>query len=228
MSVLSRIHINPQTRQGRKLLANRQAMHAAVMSAFPPDTFEASEQRALWRLDKAQHQYTLYVLSPIPPDFRHLVEQAGWIGQTWDSTDYRPFVNQLRNGQHWAFRLTANPVKAIREAGSRGKVVPHVTPAQQVDWLAQRSEQLGFRLLPAPHFEDQLNTTVTARRDHRFGRTDHNNSGKRNRVSLRIVQFDGHLEITDRQNFQDALQSGIGRAKAYGCGLMTLRWPHHE
>ncbi|GAA2045771.1 type I-E CRISPR-associated protein Cas6/Cse3/CasE [Yaniella flava] len=223
MTVLSRIFINPQTRHGRKLLANRQAMHAAVMASFPPDALENTDQRVLWRLDRAQHRYTLYVLSPLPPDFTHLVEQAGWIGQTWDSTDYRPFLEQLKTGQQWAFRLTANPVKALREAGKRGKVVPHVTPQQQVAWLDQRAGRLGFRILPTPGFEDQLDATVTEGRNHRFGRNDRNNTGKRNRVALRIVQFDGRLEITDAAQFQHGLLAGIGRAKAYGCGLLTLR-----
>ena len=223
MTVLSRIFINPQTRRGRKLLSNRQAMHAAVMAAFPPDALETTDQRALWRLDKAQHRYTLYVLSPLPPDFTHLVEQAGWIGQSWDSTEYDKFLGQLKTGQQWAFRLAANPVKAIRKAGKRGKVVPHVTPQQQVDWLVQRSESLGFQLLPTLGFEDQPDATVTEGQDHHFGRNDRDRRGKRNRVSLRIVQFDGHLEITDAERFRHTLVSGIGRAKAYGCGLLTLR-----
>lgn len=228
MTVLSRIFINPQKRRGRKLLSNRQAMHAAVMSAFPPDAFDSTEQRALWRLDKTHHQYTLYVLSPLPPDFTHIVEQAGWIGQTWDSTDYRPFLEQLKTGQHWAFRLAANPVKAIREAGKRGTVVPHVTPQQQVHWLGQRSRGLGFQLLPTPGFEEQLEAIVTEQHDHRFGRNDRQHSDRGTRVSLRIVQFDGHLEITDKDRFQQTLLAGIGRAKAYGCGLLTLRRSQHE
>lgn len=220
MTVLSRIFINPQTRNGRKLIANRQALHAAVMAAFPPDTPDRNDQRVLWRLDSQAHRHTLYVLSPVQPDFRHVVEQAGWLGQTWDSTDYRPFLDQLTTGQRWAFRLAANPVKSIHQPGKRGRVVPHVTPEQQIAWLTDRTADRGFRILPVQEFPEQPDVQVNEIRDLSFDRKHDVKQHKR--VALRIVQFDGSLEITDRQAFQQALTSGIGRAKAYGCGLMTL------
>ncbi|MGC5410083.1 type I-E CRISPR-associated protein Cas6/Cse3/CasE, partial [Streptomyces sp. DT225] len=47
--------------------------------------------------------------------------------------------------------------------------------------------------------------------------------GKRaGRVSIVTVTFDGHLEVTDPAVFRRALMQGIGKAKAYGCGLLTL------
>src|SRR5690625_3120601 len=220
MTVLSRIFINPQTRDGRKLLANRQALHATVMAAFPPDALDDQDQRVLWRLDSEAYRHTLYVLSPVQPDFTHLVEQAGWHGQTWESTSYVPFLNQLTTGQRWAFRLTANPVKSIRRPGQRGTVVPHVTPEQQIAWLLDRTAQRGFRILPVQEFPEQADVQVNEIRNLSFERQ--HDPRQKKRVALRIVQFDGSLEITDRQLFQQSLTSGIGRAKAYGCGLMTL------
>jgi len=37
------------------------------------------------------------------------------------------------------------------------------------------------------------------------------------------VDFLGDLEITDVEKFTKALFQGIGRAKAFGCGLMLVK-----
>ena len=34
--------------------------------------------------------------------------------------------------------------------------------------------------------------------------------------------FEGMLTVTDRDAFVHALTHGIGRAKGYGCGLLTI------
>jgi CRISPR system Cascade subunit CasE len=41
-------------------------------------------------------------------------------------------------------------------------------------------------------------------------------------VTLTTVTYDGVLDITDADAFRQALTQGIGHAKAYGCGLLTL------
>ena len=52
MTWFSSILINPQKREGRKLLGNRQLMHKAVLQAFPPGSLEEAGERVLWRLDQ--------------------------------------------------------------------------------------------------------------------------------------------------------------------------------
>ncbi len=41
-------------------------------------------------------------------------------------------------------------------------------------------------------------------------------------VKLTRVTFDGRLRVLDPAVFRRTLTSGLGKAKAYGCGLMTL------
>ena len=60
MSTLTRISINPARRNGRKLLTNPQAMHAAVRASFPPDISD-EEARVLWRVDPQDHETVLYL-----------------------------------------------------------------------------------------------------------------------------------------------------------------------
>ena len=225
MTWFTRMALNPQRRGARKLLANPQAMHAAVMSAFPPGALEqaADQGRPLWRLDSHHPEHTLYVVSPAEPDLQHVVEQAGWSTASWETTPYTRFLDQLRKGQEWRFRLRANPVKALPSGSDRrGKVVPHVTPAQQVRWLESRAPGLGFELVSASSEEgSEPLTSVTGRADRAFNRFSP--EGERTRVTLRQAQFDGVLTVADAEKLRHAMVHGIGRGKAYGCGLLTLR-----
>lgn len=213
MSTLTRILINPRTRGGGKLLTEPQAMHAAVQSCFPPD-IDPSESRILWRLDSNDDTHTLYVVGPEEPDPRVVVEQAGWATRPGEIADYSRFLGQLKTGQEWAFRLTANPVRSLPAEGKkRGKVVPHVTVEQQLSWLEQQASKNGF---------DVIDASVTRRRDLSFEKGTGN---ARRRVTLRVAQFDGQLRVTDADQLRRALTQGIGRARAYGCGLLTLARP---
>jgi len=217
---LTRFHINTARRGARFLLGNPQAMHAAVLSAYPPPPGDALPRRVLWRVDRNGHEATLYVVSPEEPDLSALNEQAGWATATWATREYQPFLDRLAEGQSWAFRLMANPVKQAMVPGTRGKRFAHVTPAQQVAWLEERAERNGFLIARTP--EQVPAVSVTSRSKDSFGRRDPHQDGRQGKVTLVRVQFDGVLTVTDAEKFRTMLANGLGRGKAYGCGLMTL------
>ena len=77
MTTLTKILINSQLRQGRKLLTNPHAMHAAVSAAFQPD-IETDEARLLLRIDRNRHENVLYIVGPEKPTAAGIVEQAGY------------------------------------------------------------------------------------------------------------------------------------------------------
>lgn len=147
MSTLTKILINPQRRQGRKLLANPQAMHAAVAASFPPDVDQESG-RILWRLDEGAHHHSLYVVGPEKPTDHVIVEQAGWDTRPGQSVEYDRLLNSLTKGQRWIFELVANPTYSQANGGKRGKVKAHVSVEHQLEWLYRRAENAGFELAP--------------------------------------------------------------------------------
>ena len=224
---LSRIQLNPRRREAHRLLGSPQRLHAAVLASFPdPRTGDRDGRpRILWRLDVDEHATLLYVVSPDKPDFAHLAEQAGWpTTERGLSKPYAPLLERLAPGQAWAFRLTANP-SHYREplGGGRAKRYAHVTARQQEQWLVERAEQHGFRVTATPHpgadgtDVEVPDLAVTRRLTHTFSRR-----GAAHKVTLGTAQFDGRLEVTDPGALRAALLSGIGPAKAYGCGLLTL------
>ncbi len=220
---LSRIQLNPRRRDARHLLASPQRLHAAVLASFPdpPTGDTAGDARVLWRLDtEADGRVLLYVVSPDRPDFAHLAEQAGWPSTERGVTkDYDAFLGRLAAGQRWAFRLTANPTQYVRpESGGRAKRVAHVSVPYQEKWLTERAEPAGFRIARTTIGESESAVlTVTRRSTQQFSRR-----GTSRPVTLAVAQFDGVLDVLDADALRRTLVSGIGPAKAYGCGLLTL------
>ena len=207
---LSRIELNARRRDTARALASPQILHAAVQASFPQSS---DDRRNLWRVDALSGARYLLVLSCRKPDFTHIVEQYGWpeSGQTWDSRHYGAFLGGIATGQIWRFCLRANPAYSVKSnEAARGKVCAHVTVEQQKQWLAKRAEKNGFSL--------DGRFAIVERGMRQFER-------RGERVTLGTATFEGFLTVTDPALLCSALTGGIGRAKAYGCGLMTLARP---
>ncbi|GAA4242352.1 type I-E CRISPR-associated protein Cas6/Cse3/CasE [Actinomadura meridiana] len=247
MTYLSRVRINPLRQQSRELLANPRAMHSYVSAAVPatPDA-----ERRLWRWDTDNpHRPHLIALTRSKPDWSHLVEAAGWPatddGEHYVVADYAPLLAQLAIGREFTFRLTANPVQNIPRPPARTNVqggtdedpstgkrrssvrTGHRTAAHQLNWFLKRTDNYGFQIplartdpdLPIPGSEDS-----TAAPDVRIIHRDRLSftKGERRDVVLHVATFQGRLKVIDPDLLTRALLDGIGPAKAYGCGLLTL------
>ncbi|APE34756.1 type I-E CRISPR-associated protein Cas6/Cse3/CasE [Nocardia mangyaensis] len=223
---LSRIPLNPARAATRRFLTSPQATHAAVLSSFAPsdDTSDhpaTDEGRVLWRIDRAENSVNLYAVSPTRPDFTHIIEQAGWpTTSTWATRDYRGLLDDLVAGQRWHFRLTANPVRramdrVINNPAERGRTTG-LDADGQLQWLQRKATDHGFELGQCASGDSkEPDVIITDRRSVTFQRHSHT-------VSLSTATFEGTLQVTDPQRLRAALVGGIGRAKGYGCGLITL------
>ena len=220
---LTKIDLAPERRLARKYLGSPQAMHAVVMGATGGNIGDGPG-RVLWRVDRGETT-ALYVLSPLEPDCSQLVAEAGAAGTQARTLDYSPFLASLDAGQLWAFRLAANPsYSASRGPGVRGQRYGHVTVEQQRQWLIERTPRFGFELMPVDP-DDGGGTDeavlVAYRERPVFNRRRPGGEGY-DRVTINRTVYEGVLRVTDPEPLRRALIAGIGRSKAYGCGLMTL------
>jgi CRISPR system Cascade subunit CasE len=202
---LSRIELDAQRRDTLRALSTPQVMHAAVESCFPLSP--QGNVRKLWRVDRLGSSLFLLVLSleaPLFPDFAAQFCPPGVSGET---KAYAPLLARVAKGQVWRFRLAANPTHREKRDGDRGKVFGHVTVAYQKEWLSKKALSHGFA--PDADFDVVRHERLRFRREGRF-------------VTLDTATFEGALRVTDEDVFKDALLHGIGRAKAYGCGLLTI------
>jgi CRISPR system Cascade subunit CasE len=213
---LSRIALDTRRRETMRALAFPQILHGAVESSFSYNTGDQRE-RVLWRVDWLYGVCYLLVLSPTCPDFAGIAKQFGCPQgeQAWETKDYSHLLARLQTGRVWQFRLCANPVRSSfkekDEGTGRGKVFAHVTQEQQRQWLLTRAENCGFALADGAF--DVVHTEWL--KFHKNKKSDHE-------VTLRKATFEGVLTISDDKRFKQALIAGVGRSKAYGCGLLTI------
>ncbi|CAM5408528.1 type I-E CRISPR-associated protein Cas6/Cse3/CasE [Streptomyces griseus] len=240
---LTRFRVNTGRSEGRRLLGSPHRVHGAVNASFPtPPSRDGSGPRVLWRVDRNGGSETLlYIVSPSRPDLTHLVEQAGWPASDepgWTTFAYADFLTALHPGDTWGFRLTANPVHNIRhqylKEGERTKRAAHRTPRHQMSWLLERQTKAGFEIVRKPEERrllpegDEYELVVRDQTPLQFRRppTQAQGPGRSGRsggdVQITKVTFDGRLRVTDPEVFRRTLTQGLGKAKAYGCGLMTL------
>lgn len=246
MPYLSKIRINPMRDTGRTMLANPHRVHAMIQQGIAT---QPVNERTLWRWETASNPYQphLLVLTQSRPDWNHIAEQAGWPnadGEHFAIRDYQPLFDHLAIGREFAFKLTANPVQntnnptkpspaqAARldsDPKKRGERLGHRTAAQQLDWLITRTARHGFAIpeITLGHHPDPTNTTPVTTHDLRLTARDRlrftkNNASKSPPITLATATFEGRLAVTDPDLLRTTLLGGIGPAKSYGCGLLTL------
>lgn len=211
---LTRLELDTRRRSTMKALASPNLFHGAIESSFPGE-----RKRRLWRIDPLNGRYYLLLLSEDAPDLTDMARQFGVSGAAlpWESKSYDSLLERIQEGSTWQFRLTANPTKACKSAASpqaRGTVHAHITPAHQQQWLLERCQSHGFSL----NSEEFL---VTSSRWLRF----YKGQARKYPVTLLSCTYEGLLTVTDAQQFRQTLQTGIGRGKAYGLGLLTIVRP---
>ena len=242
---LTKIELDLHRRCARKLLTSPHVMHAVVMKACQPGGESGQSDatdgfppgRVLWRVDSGSFGVSLYILSPRPPELIQLESEAG-LGDTARTLDYEGFLDKLSNGQHWAFRLSANPIHSVPgKPGTRGKRYGHVTVEHQRKWLLERTGKYGFSIAGADAERDgkaedsdgssplDASSVLIVRRDRPVFYRNRRDGQRRDRVTISRVVYEGVLRIDDAEPFKRMLVGGLGPSKAYGCGLMTLARP---
>ena len=227
---LSRLVLDPRSREAGRDLGDVHQMHRTVMSAFPQVNEQGGARvdlAILHRLDIDQRgsNIALLVQSGDKPNWSSL--PAGYLfnldgeGRNPATKSISDALMALRKGQVLRFRLRANPTRKIDTKsgpnGQRrnGKRVDLRTESQQIEWLSRRADLAGFRLVPDYPGDNAPAVRVGASEKLR-GRTT-------NRlVTLAGVLFDGLLEVTDPDKLRLAIREGIGPGKAFGCGLLSL------
>lgn len=205
---LSRVAIDRENRKKIKDLSHLGAYHNWVENSFPEEFKESVRSRKLWRIDMLQGKKYLLLVSDKKPDLKAL-EKYGIPGSAQTKV-YDRFLDSIKEGKIYRFRVTLNTVKAISQGiGKRGKIVPEITLECQMRFLESRAEKLGFELVPDEY-------QIVDRCWEPFRK-----EGQK-MIRLSKATFEGLLKVTDKDLFYHTLTEGVGKKKAYGFGLMTV------
>ena len=222
---LSRLILNPRSRQVQHELADPYELHRTVCQAFPNANYKQNESSGiLFRVDLHLRTRipTLIVQSRQKPNWEFLLtEKKNYLlGETdlplkVKNLDCKEIDLQLSAGQTLAFRLRANPTfkKTIeKEDGEKHKARLGIFKEEdQHDWLKRKIESAGAALVSVNIVNDQFV------RGKLF-------TGKNDQKQMRFlsVQFDGVLQVKDPDQFVKTIYTGFGSAKGLGFGLLSL------
>ncbi len=213
----SRLVLNPGSARARADLRSAYELHRTVSTAFGSDADSFKAARCLFRLDENPAPAQVLVQSLCAPDWSRLDERYLAV-----PVEVKEVQLALREGQRLRFRLLANPtrresgnhqvdpVSGKAKDGARRALVfpkePAKTEAACRDWLKRKGETGGFEPVLFD-VEDCGVVSVTK-------------GGKR--TPYAAIQFDGVLQVTDPQAMLETLATGIGTAKGFGFGLLSL------
>jgi CRISPR system Cascade subunit CasE len=217
---LSQLMLNPSCRLVQRDLARPYEMHRTLSHAFPQGEVHVTRDAddavgLLYRADDQEGVISVLVQSKTAPDWRWLAEQRDGRGYPYLTrpVGFKPVNVALAAGQLLSFRLRANPTKRLSAGkGHNGKRVGIDAEEEQLNWLARKGEQHGFRLLQA-----QASRDAKIKNEKAIERDD-----KVHDLELLSVQFDGVLQVTDAALLLRAVEIGIGSGKGFGFGLLSL------
>lgn len=177
-------------------------------------------------------EVAVWVLSAAKPDWNYAFQNSPGLLATAPRVP-RPVELRYHPGTHCRFRLTANPVRRLSKnsknaAGEAvtsswiGKRAPvPLNEAHLRAWLENRAEPQwdsrrnktgatpGFQLLSI----ESIDTGSV-----RFNKT----RSPKNSQRLVMAEYQGTIVVTDTESFRKTIITGIGPAKAFGFGLLSV------
>jgi CRISPR system Cascade subunit CasE len=184
---------------------NPYEIHRALWKVFPEDGEAARD--FLFRVERSERNQAEILMqsSRQPQGFSKTVRVLAC----------REYPLSLYGGQRLRFLLLANPVKTINdEAGRRNREgepkkcrVPLVRDEEQRLWMKRKFQ----------HAASLESLIIDRAVPLRFRKSKENRVGK-----IQPVFFKGILKVEDPEALVRLVSGGIGPAKAFGCGLLSI------
>lgn len=202
--IASVLHLNRKDVKALRI-TDPYSLHRVVYSLYEDVRTEtekkASQTSGLLYADQGGdvHGRRILLLADRPPaeciDGQH--------GQVQSKTIDAAFLDYSR----YRFKVVMNPT---RRDNASGKLKPVKGRDAIADWFASRATaSWGFTVAPLSLQVDKVEVQrFTAQNNHP--------------VTLAKAQLQGVLQVTDAQQFKTSFRQGIGRGRAFGCGLLQI------
>jgi len=205
---------------GNRWLANRHHVHRRLSMAFPDagGRFAAKgygvtrdEGGFLYRIESGPVA-RITVRSRILPDWGRAFAQATWLVKQNVPAPRQLDLTAFDDGTELTFDVETNPVKRLRADGPEGRMgarVPLRDDDALAQWIGRRANNSGFEIM-----NGSLNIERLGRQTARMTMLpDRHWDG---------IRFTGRLCVTNAVKIRAALAAGIGPAKAFGFGLLSV------
>lgn len=205
---------------------NGHTVHQELMRLVPDGLGDQPRQQAglLYRVESTSDQRGLRVLAQLSlkPQVYALAEDFVEQAQHRCLT---PLLDKLTAGTRVRYRIDANATKRhgnTAPAGKRGKLANlHGTDADL--WWLRKATDAGLHPLrvnstPQP---DVLGRPSRRKPRSKGARSDQEESEPFT-ATHGVTRFEGIGIVTDPERLREAVNTGIGRARTYGCGMLSL------
>lgn len=201
---LTCIKMDTRNREVRRDLRNIVDMHRTVMSFFPDIQDDNARQtmKILHRLDIINKNPVLLIQSQMQPMIEVLPNGYG----VAKYTSLNPLIKALRDGIIIRYRILANATKRQNTGLMAGKRIA-LGFSDTKQWWLERSTNAGLALTVEPTLVSETLPGI---------------SSKYNNILLRSWRIDGLASVNDVEKLVATLEVGIGRGRAYGCGMLSI------
>lgn len=205
---LSRLLLDPANRQVRAEIANRYQLHRTLTAQFKRST--RNQIGLLYRLEPEDlYTYkpiTLLVQTQIEPEWDALRNK----GLLTHDAEVKVFDVHSQIGSQYYFRLFANPTIRRAKGEWAGKRVELRTEEEWAAWLTRKGKSGGFQILTANATDK--GKIISQKFD----------DDKSQKIQHQAVLFEGALEVNHPDLFTLTITNGIGSAKGFGFGLLSI------
>lgn len=188
------------------------AWHRLIWEAFNPVEGDRGPRRFLYSIGESSSlrgDVPCLILSDEIPTRPEWCPAQGWVT--------KPVPDGFLKHQRYVFGLTASATRILTTDGRKQRVslAKRLTPEDEsesrlLDWLERKGSDGGFRIIRSKTNALPLDVQ------------NFTNSRKQ-QITLQYTRFTGVLDVTDHQLFTSTFNTGIGRAKSYGAGLLLLK-----
>lgn len=218
-------------------------LHQILWKGFKGLKRGERENRFLYRHQEAGEVHSILVQSATAPDWSFLADEA-----SGTRAETRPFNTEgIDANDRLHFLLRANPVVSRRFVGEKkrpddkydrqrriavgsdrerlakllGKEKDDLPSREDmlIQWLERKGMDGGFVIERGE--KDRILCDIGPNMDIILRKPEQKE--KDERVTLTTVDFSGVLRVTDADAFAQTLRHGLGRARAFGCGLLSVR-----
>ena len=224
MFYLSQLALNLRSAQVRSELRDPYQMHRTLAHGFDHLGDRYQNARVLFRVDDDCGDTFVIVQSQLQPNWSGLRAREGYLRSPAKvkELDFTPAA-----GESFRFRLQANPTRQEGTGKNRKGIY---IEWDRLDWLNRKARYHGFALETKEHTIRKKESEEEFVMDLPLVRTVDLNDGQRfampgQGAQFSAVRFDGTLTVTDSEKFGHALHNGIGKARAFGFGLLSLARP---
>lgn len=159
----------------------------------------------------------------------YVVSKRAPTGSSLWSVETKQYCPNLRTGETLAFSLRANPVITHKDDKGRSKRHDVImdTKSRTPNWkeagLQKLISEAGIKWLksraPTHGFSVEAEMVQVGAYQQQYGEK----RSKRDPIRFSSLDFNGRLTVSDSDLFNKCLIRGLGRSKAFGCGLLLVR-----